>query len=124
MKNKLYSVWVPSIVALGIGLASCCPGGTDCTKILVLGGPNRSPVSGAVLKIYRETDLVQPINIVFETGFEPGTYLTRAQCSGTTVVKITHPNFQPFQQTYTSPRDRSSSCNAQVDEVTYVLTPL
>lgn len=115
-------LFLPLAILLALAASSCGAGGFACTKMTVLGLPNRAPVANAIVFSYREstpTDRTQGYPL-----YPPGTYdPTALACSGELMIEIAHPNYETKTVRYRSPRDRTISGNTEVDTLTVELTP-
>lgn len=113
---------VSAVLAGDYSLAACCGGDTECAEFSLVDSIEHKPIIGARIRVFNDQNRDTPIAQTSGTAARPGIYTTAgSQCSGTTTMEITHPQFQTMIRSYTSPNPRDYHCSYGPDRSTIEL---
>jgi hypothetical protein len=114
-----------SLATLLVGCVPCPPGGGGCAHIYVVSAASSQPVEGATVTVSAPNGgNFTPTRSC--SGQQDGCYVTLGSavaCYGQFRVRVDHPSYLPFEQTFTAPVGRDYECAQRAHRVDVRLTP-
>lgn len=124
MKSRM--ALVASLGSLLVGCGECPPGGFPCARIYVVSAASSQAVNDATVTVSTPMSTTNFSPTRSCTGQQDGCYMPlvySVACTGSFRIRIEHPNFQAFEQTFTAPVGRQYECAQASYRIDVRLTP-